>query len=100
MAALPAARLTVHEETGHCPNWERPERVAADIAAAERIVASPFPVEIIGLSAEKLTVPDNSFESIVSTFTLCTIPDVRGALLEVRRALALRLPTFSTPSAI
>ncbi len=33
MAALPAARLTVYEETGHCPNWERPERVAADIAA-------------------------------------------------------------------
>ena len=33
MAALPAARFTVYEETGHCPNWERPERVAADIAA-------------------------------------------------------------------
>jgi non-heme chloroperoxidase len=33
MAALPAARLTVYEETGHCPNWERPEQVAADIAA-------------------------------------------------------------------
>ena len=31
MAALPAARLPVYEETGHCPNWERPERVAADI---------------------------------------------------------------------
>ncbi len=33
MATLPAARLTVYEETGHCPNWERPEQVAADIAA-------------------------------------------------------------------
>jgi hypothetical protein len=22
----------VYEETGHCPNWERPEDVAADIA--------------------------------------------------------------------
>jgi pimeloyl-ACP methyl ester carboxylesterase len=33
MATLPAAQLTVYEETGHCPNWERPERVAADIAA-------------------------------------------------------------------
>jgi non-heme chloroperoxidase len=33
MAALPAARLTVYHETGHCPNWERPEQVAADIAA-------------------------------------------------------------------
>jgi non-heme chloroperoxidase len=33
MAALPAARLTVYEETGHCPNWELPEQVAADIAS-------------------------------------------------------------------
>ena len=33
LRALPAARLTVYPETGHCPNWERPERVASDIAA-------------------------------------------------------------------
>jgi non-heme chloroperoxidase len=33
MAALPAAWLTVYEETGHRPNWERPEQVAADIAS-------------------------------------------------------------------
>jgi non-heme chloroperoxidase len=33
LASCPQARLTVYEETGHCPNWERPERVAADIAA-------------------------------------------------------------------
>ena len=34
MAALPSAELTIYEETGHCPNWEQPERVASDIAAA------------------------------------------------------------------
>jgi ubiquinone/menaquinone biosynthesis C-methylase UbiE len=56
--------------------------------ARKRIAASPFPVELIGLSAEKIPVPDASFESIVSTFTLCTIPDVAGALLEMRRSLA------------
>jgi pimeloyl-ACP methyl ester carboxylesterase len=33
LAALPAARLSLYEETGHCPNWEQPERVAADLAA-------------------------------------------------------------------
>jgi non-heme chloroperoxidase len=31
--ALPNARLKVYEETGHCPNWEQPQRVAADIAS-------------------------------------------------------------------
>ena len=56
--------------------------------ARKRIAASPFPVQIIGLSAEKIPVPDASFESIVSTFTMCTIPDVANALLEMRRALS------------
>jgi pimeloyl-ACP methyl ester carboxylesterase len=31
LAALPSARLKVYEETGHCPNWETPEQVAAHI---------------------------------------------------------------------
>jgi len=64
-----------------------PSEMSARLAR-KRIAASPFPVETIGLSAEKLPVPDGSFESIVSTFTLCTIPDVGGGLLEIRRALS------------
>jgi ubiquinone/menaquinone biosynthesis C-methylase UbiE len=55
--------------------------------AWQRVAASPFPVEIIGLSAEKIPVEDASFESVVSTFTLCTIPDAEGALREMRRVL-------------
>lgn len=31
--ALPGVRLNVYKDTGHCPNWEQPERVAADIAS-------------------------------------------------------------------
>ena len=31
--AVPHAELKVYEETGHCPNWERPEQVATDIEA-------------------------------------------------------------------
>jgi ubiquinone/menaquinone biosynthesis C-methylase UbiE len=56
--------------------------------ARKRIAASPFPVDVIGLSAERLPVADGSFETVVSTFTLCTIPDVAGALTEMRRVLA------------
>ena len=55
--------------------------------ARKRIAAAPFPIEIIGLSAEKIPVADTSFESIVSTFTMCSIPDVAGALREMRRVL-------------
>ena len=32
LAACPATSLLVYEGTGHCPNWEQPERVASDIA--------------------------------------------------------------------
>ena len=32
-AAIPGARLTVYPETGHSLQWERPERVAADLDA-------------------------------------------------------------------
>ena len=31
--AIPNARLRVYPDTGHCPNWERPELVAADLIA-------------------------------------------------------------------
>jgi len=31
VAAIGGASLIVYPETGHCPNWERPERVAADL---------------------------------------------------------------------
>jgi ubiquinone/menaquinone biosynthesis C-methylase UbiE len=65
-----------------------PSDTSARLARA-RIAASLFPVEIIGLSAERIPVADASFETIVSTFTLCTIPDVASALLEMRRALSL-----------
>lgn len=31
LAALPNARLRVYDDTGHCPNWERPDAVGADL---------------------------------------------------------------------
>ena len=33
LAALPDARLRVYVDPGHCPNWERPQDVAADLNA-------------------------------------------------------------------
>jgi non-heme chloroperoxidase len=34
--AIPGARVVVYPATGHSPNWERPERVAADLDAFMR----------------------------------------------------------------
>lgn len=58
-----------------------PDRVA------ERIARAPFPVELSRISAEQLPYKDRSFDCVVSTWTLCTIPDPREALREVRRVL-------------
>ena len=45
-------------------------------------------VDLIGLSAEQIPLPDASFDTVLITYTLCTIPDPHAALLEMRRVLA------------
>lgn len=44
-------------------------------------------VELIEGSAEALPLEDASIDTVVSTWTLCSIPDVTGALREMRRVL-------------
>ena len=63
-----------------------PSGVAMSIAAA-RIAASPVPVHSAGLDGARLDLPDGRFDAALSTMTLCTIPDVVGALRELRRVL-------------
>lgn len=55
--------------------------------AAGRIAAATVPVERAGLDGQALPFADDSFDSALSTWTLCTIPDVEAALAEVRRVL-------------
>jgi ubiquinone/menaquinone biosynthesis C-methylase UbiE len=55
--------------------------------AAERVKASKVAVQRSGLDGQSLPFADNSFDAAVSTWTLCTIPDVGAALQEVRRVL-------------
>lgn len=55
--------------------------------AGQRLHAAAVPVERAGLDGQALPFPDDSFDAALSTFTLCTIPDVAAALAEVRRVL-------------
>ncbi|MFC4373411.1 class I SAM-dependent methyltransferase [Nocardia halotolerans] len=55
--------------------------------AAKRVAASSVPIERAGLDGQSLPFPDDTFDSALSTFTLCTIGDVGAALGEIRRVL-------------
>ena len=55
--------------------------------ARKRLAATSIPVEREGLDGQKLPLPDDSFDTALTTWSLCTIPDPVAALLEVRRVL-------------
>lgn len=55
--------------------------------ARQRAEHAGLAVELLELSAEAIPLPDASMDSIVMTFTLCSIPDPVRALAEMRRVL-------------
>ncbi len=55
--------------------------------ARKRIEQSPVTVDCRTLSGEKLPMEDETFDSVVTTWTLCSIKNVDQALREIRRVL-------------
>lgn len=55
--------------------------------AAPVAEAAPFEVRFLDLPGEEIPLEDNSIDSIVLTYTLCTIPDGPRALEQMRRVL-------------
>jgi ubiquinone/menaquinone biosynthesis C-methylase UbiE len=55
--------------------------------AGKRVGATTIPVERSGLDGQSLPFPDDSFDMALSTWTMCTIPDLDAALRELRRVL-------------
>ena len=55
--------------------------------AAKSITDSGLDVELIDLPSEEIPLEDNSVDTVLITFTLCTIPEVAGALDGMRRVL-------------
>ena len=55
---------------------------------AERAARSlPFEVEFIGLPGDEIPLEDNSIDTVLLTYTLCTIPDTAPALRQMSRVL-------------
>jgi ubiquinone/menaquinone biosynthesis C-methylase UbiE len=63
-----------------------PSDLAWRLAEPRRAAGTP-PVERVGLDGARLPVPDASVDAVVSTFTLCTVPEAETALAEIRRVL-------------
>lgn len=57
------------------------------VLARRRAAEAGIDVDWVTLSSEKIPLADSTIDSIVITYTLCTIPDVHAALLEMRRVL-------------
>jgi ubiquinone/menaquinone biosynthesis C-methylase UbiE len=55
--------------------------------AGKRLREARVPVWRAGLDAERLPFPDDRFDAALSTWTMCTIPDIAAALRELRRVL-------------
>lgn len=55
--------------------------------AAPLLAEAPFEVRWLGLPGEEIPLDDNSADTVLLTYTLCTIPDWRTALEQMRRVL-------------
>jgi ubiquinone/menaquinone biosynthesis C-methylase UbiE len=74
----PAAVEAVHAIEPSDTGWK---------LARARVTASPVPITRSGLDGQALDLPDNTCDTALSTWTLCTVPDVAAALREIRRVL-------------
>lgn len=55
--------------------------------AAKRVASSSVPVEYTDLDGQTLSLESASIDHVLTTWTLCSIPDVARALSEIRRVL-------------
>ncbi len=55
--------------------------------AGPQVDRAPFPVEFLASSAERIPLGEQSVDTLVTTWTLCSIPNPAQALTEMRRVL-------------
>ena len=95
VSGLEGAVLEVGAGTGlNLPHYEHASRVVAvepDPSMAGRLrkraPEATVPVEVLAGSAESLPFEDDTFETAVVTFVLCSVESPQAALAEVRRVL-------------
>jgi len=95
LAGARGAVLEIGGGTGaNLPHYRNVERVTVSEPdpfmrrrLSPRLERALVPVEVSEAGAEALTFPDGSFDTVISTLVLCTVPDQASALAEIRRVL-------------
>ncbi len=55
--------------------------------AEKKFIDAPFEVDFIGVTGEEIPLESDFLDTVVVTYTLCSIPDVSKALKEMNRVL-------------
>ncbi|MEK9995338.1 MAG: class I SAM-dependent methyltransferase [Halieaceae bacterium] len=89
--------LEIGMGAGHNLPYYRPEQIQGIVGidpcstswklAQPRAAELGVPLTFIEGSAEEMPLPDGDFDTVVMTYSLCTIPDAKAALNEIRRVL-------------
>lgn len=78
--------VSLYPEAVECVDAVEPSDVGWRMSQEVR-AHCPIPVTRVGLDGQRLAAAGGAYDAVLSTFTLCTIPDVGRALAEVRRVL-------------
>lgn len=60
---------------------------SAELLAMAKERNTSISVEFINMGAEEIPLPDNSMDTVVSTWTLCSVGNPQGVLKEIKRVL-------------
>lgn len=85
MGAGPNLRFYDPAKVSHV--WGLEPSIGMRRKAQSNVDASPVPVEFIDLPGEEIPLDDNSVDTVVLTYTLCTIPGAVEAVKGMKRVL-------------
>ena len=83
----PGLNLSLYNNAHVTKVWGLEPSIGMRARAKKNLEISPVPVEWLDLPGEQIPLSDNSVDSIVLTYTLCTIPDWQTAMQQMHRVL-------------
>ena len=75
------------KQVNHLWGLEPVGKMLQEVEDKLRDTALPFQVDLIESGAENIGLEDDSMDTIVMTYTLCSIPEVEQAMSEMKRVL-------------